>query len=328
MFCTVGAQSAKLMSSEPTAEDPPLILRALVHSGRVCGWLPFLLWSLMHAPRRSACALAAYYGVLRRSSSWRSGVRAALTLGSSRRPRLLAAQSRPYDPDKQYLLCAHPHGILNYGWWNLICRYGVRLVDGLELIMCVAPAVRYYPLYGELFGDRITDASRATLKRLLATTKLTPALIPGGFSEATYTNAHPNVEYSYIADRPGFVRLAIEAKVDIIPAYTYGLNDMYTTVHAGRHWRAVKAQALGVPTVLWWGRFGPLGNVPYTEAVTVATFDPFPASQYTLDQLSQAHSDYMDYLRRCFDSKKAEAGAAHKTLEFIGKSTPPAHSRL
>ena len=88
-------------------------------------------------------------------------------------------------------------GILNGSWWNLICRFGLKIVDNLELIMCVAPAVQWYPLYGELFGDRVTDASRQTIERILRKTNLTPCLIPGGFSEATFTNAHPDVEYAY-----------------------------------------------------------------------------------------------------------------------------------
>ena len=42
-------------------------------------------------------------------------------LGSSRRPRLLRCQTRPY-ANAQYLVAAHPHGILNYGWWDRIAR--------------------------------------------------------------------------------------------------------------------------------------------------------------------------------------------------------------
>ena len=325
------SDDAKMGSSLHTSQPDDMslhivLLRALVHSGRVLGYLPLLLWSLVRWPRRTACGIMTYCGV-RQSQAWQGGIRRLLELGSSKRPRLLRAQTRPYDPSRQYLLAAHPHGILNYGWWNLICRHGLHLVDGLELCMCVAPAVRFYPLYAELFGDRITDPSKRTVMRILKETTMTPALIPGGFSEAAYTNAHPTVEYAYIADRIGFVRSAIEAGVDIIPAYTYGLNDMYDTPSLWRHWRAVKAQALGIPLLYWFGPFGPISNVPYTEDVTVVTFDPFPASQYSIEQAPQAHADYMLYLERCFESKKAEAGAAHKTLEFISKGVPPAAAR-
>ena len=304
----------------------PLIfspLRMAVHHGRVLGYIPLLFWLLAHHTQRTLVGIAAYYLLRFRSPQWRQLVRHFLVCGSSRRPRLIRAQSKPYDNTKQYLLCAHPHGILNGSWWNLISRFGLQLVDGLQLIMCVAPAVQWYPLYGELFEDRITDASKRTIQRILKDTNLTPCLIPGGFSEATYTGAQPDVEYSYIADRLGFIRMAIEAGVDIIPSYSYGLNDMYVTLEWQRHWRAIKAQALGLPTVLWTGPFL-LGNVPFTENITVVTFDPFPTSQYTVDQTAKAHADYMDYLKRCFDSRKAECGAGHKRLEFIGKNQRPA----
>ena len=102
---------------------------------------------------------------------------------------------------------------------------------------------------------------------------------------------------------------------------------MYTTLEWRRHWRAVQAQKLGLPTVLWSGPFG-LGNVPHTEEIHVVTFDPFPTSTYTVDQVAQAHRDYLDYLQRCFESKKAECGAGHKRLEFIGKSQPPIRAKL
>ena len=90
------------------------------------------------------------------------------------------------------------------------------------------------PLYAELFGDRITDPSKRTVMRILKETTMTLALIPGGFSEAATPTPAPHCrKYAYIADRIGFVRSAIEASVDIIPAYTYGLNDMYDTPRFG-----------------------------------------------------------------------------------------------
>ena len=310
-------------------------LRALIHSGRLLGYAPYLIYSMIRHPKNTLLGASTYYSV-RRLDAWQSLMRWVLKKGSSKQPRYIRAQSKPYDPNRQYLLAAHPHGILNYGWWNLFCRFGLNFVDGVQLIMCVAPLVKFYPLYGEIFNDRVTDASRETIeailkgthpaaKRLAAATDgqpLTPAIIPGGFSEATYTGADPNVEYAYCADRMGFIKLAIEAQVDILVAYSYGLNDMYKTLAWQRHWRAVKAQAWGLPTVLWTGPYL-LGNTPFTEQITVVTFDPFPASRYTVDQLPQAHADYMAYLKQCFDSKKAECGHAHKRLEFIGKSKPP-----
>jgi len=65
-------------------------------------------------------------------------------------------------------------------------------LPGLKTIMCVAPAVPYYPLHGEMYGDKATDASSSTLKGILKKTKndkpypTSVCVCPGGFAEAVY----------------------------------------------------------------------------------------------------------------------------------------------
>ena len=66
----------------------------------------------------------------------------------------------------------------------------------------MAPAVQWYPLYGEIFGNRAKDPSAATIRRVLRETRHTVAIIPGGFSEAVYTNAHPEVRAVRAISRP------------------------------------------------------------------------------------------------------------------------------
>ena len=90
------------------------------------GYAPLLLGSLVRWPRRTLSAVACYYTLRFRSATWRKAVVSMARLGSSRRPRLLRCQTRPY-ANGQYLVAAHPHGILNYGWWNLIARFGFHL---------------------------------------------------------------------------------------------------------------------------------------------------------------------------------------------------------
>ena len=48
--------------------------------------------------------------------------------------------------------------------------------------------------------------------------------------------------------------------------------------------------------LMWWGGC-PCSNVPDVEAVTVATFDAFPASRYRIDQLAEAHAAYCAHLK-------------------------------
>ena len=156
------------------------MLAPITHSGRLLGYLPLLGYSFFRWPHRTLKLAASYYYLRWSSVAWRSAVRALLWASASREPRLICAQSMPYDRKRQYLLAAHPHGILNFGWYNLICRHGWRgLVDGLDFVACMAPAVAWYPLYGELFGTRAADPSAATISRVLAEGHHSVAIIPG-----------------------------------------------------------------------------------------------------------------------------------------------------
>ena len=85
-----------------------------------------------------------------------------MAYGSSSLPKTVRAQRDPYDPDKQYLVSIHPHGVICCGWFNLLSRNcredeerGTRyfrnrldLMDGIDLTLCFAPCVQYAPLHG------------------------------------------------------------------------------------------------------------------------------------------------------------------------------------
>ena len=55
------------------------------------------------------------------------------------------------------------------------------------------------------------------------------------------------VEYSYLKGRKGFLRICLEEKKDIVPAYTFRLNWMYRTPRSLRGFRARLSQRIFVP---------------------------------------------------------------------------------
>ena len=73
--------------------DNPLLgpLRAAVHHGRVLGYIPLVLWSLVRRPVRTLQGVTAYYALRFRSPHWRRLIRYLLACGSSRQPRLIRA---------------------------------------------------------------------------------------------------------------------------------------------------------------------------------------------------------------------------------------------
>ena len=218
-------------------------------------------------------------------------------------------------------------GLLSDGLFNMVARKEPNfhktsefLLDGMPIYICVSRWIKVVPFWGEMFRSKVADADGSTLRNIIRNTDGSPAILPGGFSEAVYVGADPEVEHMFIEGRKGIFKIAIEEGIDIIPQYTYGLNDMYRSVEWNRHARAKLAQSTGVPTVMWWGKYGT--NVPFKEDLKWVTFDPFPASKYTIDQLDQCFEDYKVYLNECYESYKHQAGSGHRRLEFIGKDKP------
>ena len=124
----MGPAGADAREAAAERAPEPLLRRAAtaaIHSARVLGYLPVVAVSLILLPAQTVSATAAYYAIRFSSPAYRRAVQRALAAAASRRPRLVRAQRAAYDPKRQYLLAAHPHGILNYGWWNLISRYGL-----------------------------------------------------------------------------------------------------------------------------------------------------------------------------------------------------------
>mmetsp|Transcript_49823 Transcript_49823/g.131412 ORF Transcript_49823/g.131412 Transcript_49823/m.131412 type:complete len:359 (-) Transcript_49823:454-1530(-) len=303
----------------------------LVHHARVLGYLPLLVYMLARRTRGTAAGLAVYLGVLRRMKVWNHTVHRAIAYGSSNKPRWFHAFRKPYDPSKTYLMTTHPHGILCCGVFNACARAepefkntGVcqSILPGLRFTLCFAPAVQWYPLHGEMYGKYCTDASAATVKKVLDS-GMSAAICPGGFSEAVYTGASRDYDHAYLDGRMGFIKVAIEKGVDIAPMYTFGMYDMYETVDGHRHKRSVMAQNSGLPMVVWAGKM--LSSVPNSEEIATVVFDAFPASQYDLSELEQASRDYIAYIKSCFDEyKHILPSQSHRRLLIIGKDTDEA----
>jgi len=309
---------------------------SLAHSWRMFGYLPWLAMALKKYPRRVIMSVIAYYSLRLNTKWWNDSVHKFLRYAASPDPTIIRANKEKYDKTKQYMICIHPHGMLVCGWWTLLCRHGysdeegsvahqrgIGILDDIEGYLCVAPCVKYFPFHGEVYQSKGTDSSADTIRDILQVKKMCAGVAPGGFSEAIYTNYRPNEEVAFILERYGFIKIAIESKVDIIPSYTFGVNHMYSTMDAAQHQRAVWSQRLNLPFMIYWGKSG--SAVPYNEHTVTVTFDPFPSSTYTLDQVEEAHRDYCVYLKKCFDEYKfVTESTKNSELVFAGRQQQPA----
>jgi len=227
--------------------------------------------------------------------------------------------------EKRYLFCLHPHGVLADGWHSLIARDSSAFEDdgvgpceiGRKIALCFAPVIQHVPVHQEMYRDKCGAADKESIVRWWRTPDTDPALIPGGFAESVFADAgERRYEYAYIKDRKGFIRICLEERKDIVPCYTFRVNWMYHNPGILRGARARFSQRYYVGLVPFVGWLGT--SMPLTDKTTTVVFPPFEASQYDVSQLDEAHSAYMDHLKKYFDMYKDQYGMKGVELVFIG----------
>lgn len=146
----------------------------------------------------------------------------------------------PLDPEGKYLFAVFPHGV--YG----VCRIfsgGVRLwralYPGISARWGSFSAAFYLPGVREfsLMCGGCIDASRPVLERAIHRGE-NVMLLPGGIDEMNLTDWRSNDTKLVLLDRKGFVKLAIEHGMDIVPSFCFGEKYIHRTVQLPRFVRA------------------------------------------------------------------------------------------
>jgi len=296
----------------------------MFHSWRLFGYFLAIPPLLAFQPRRTLAGLLAY-GAVHRQQWWQKLVHRLCGYAASKRHRIVNDVQHLIDSEKRYLWALHPHSILADGWHSLIARNLGSFADeglgppgiGRKISLCFAPIVQHVPIHQEMYRDKCGAADKAAIERWWDTPDIDPALIPGGFAESVFSNAsETNVEYSYIKDRKGFVRIAIANGKDIVPVYTFRATRMYYNPPYLRGLRARLSQRFYIGLALWLGKLGT--SMPLTDKTTTVVFPPFPASQYDVGRLDEAHAAYLQHLKSHFDANKDKYGMKGVELMFIG----------
>jgi hypothetical protein len=176
---------------------------------------------LYRSPFRVSAVLAFYYLVLSRQAWWIRFVKWLARTGFD--PRFHIIKHGEIDTSKRYLVCVHPHGIYCEGvlYSAVIDQDGFRrLLPGINYKAAGADQVSALPLFRELMDAPNGGLIGVSKKEMLAAFRRDPTvsigMCPGGFSEAVFTDPRNTVEYNYLKGRAGFIKLAIEAGVDIV----------------------------------------------------------------------------------------------------------------
>lgn len=136
-------------------------------------------------------------------------------------------------PPQRVLLAAHPHGIFSAGWaWNLFWNSDLHdkagpitfLIDEGLRLKC--PTFRLLCDWYAGPKRRAGAATKKVIKQLMATGE-SLAILPGGFQEASICKF--GVDRVYVRQRTGIVKYCLQEGYSIVPCYTFGESELYTT---------------------------------------------------------------------------------------------------
>ncbi|XP_071429431.1 2-acylglycerol O-acyltransferase 2 [Pithys albifrons albifrons] len=237
------------------------------------------------------------------------------------------------DPRQNYLLGFHPHGVLAAGAFLNFCTEATgfsSLFPGItpHLMMLSlwfrVPFLRDYLMSGGLVPSDKESASHV-LQRPEGGNLL--AIIVGGAQEAL--DARPGSCTLLLRHRKGFVRLAIQHGTPLVPAFSFGENDLFDQVRnpKGSWLRWVQhrlQQVMGISLPLFHARGifqYSFGVIPYRRPICTVVGKPIPVQKKhkpSEQEVNEVHEKYLNELSKLFEEHKAKYNVPQDShLEFI-----------
>ena len=230
----------------------------------------------------------------------------------------------PLDHDKQYIFAAFPHGAIsaNHIMTMTDCCGFLSDVHGGDRRDLAASILFYLPIAREILlwlGN--VDAGKSTAKHQLQRGRSLLVFV-GGEKEQLMTQ--PNSHKVYAKTRMGFVKLALEYGVPLVPMYCYGENEAYHVSGAFMRLRQWLQSNLSIGISLFWGR-GFLWMKPLDVHLDMELATPVPvpskfAGNSTADkgkrvlpseeELAQYHKLFLQALSGMFEKTKGKYGVA------------------
>ncbi|XP_051972919.1 2-acylglycerol O-acyltransferase 2 [Xyrauchen texanus] len=227
------------------------------------------------------------------------------------------------DPRLNYVLGFHPHGILVAGAFTNFCTEATgfsKLFPGLKSNLLMLPLWFRVPFFRDyIMYAGLVSSDKESAKYLLRRKGGGSAVIiaVGGAPEAL--DAHPGEHTVHLANKKGFIKLALEHGAHLVPIYSFGENELFDQVENPRgtwlRYIQERLQAImGVSLPLFHARGVfqySFGLIPYRKPINTVVGRPIKVEKNekpTEEDLNTLHQLYMDELNLLFEEHKENYG--------------------
>jgi len=214
-----------------------------------------------------------------------------------------------------YIFATVPHGIFPFG--QAFSLVGKMTEYFNELKPLTIKAAMQVPLVGTLL--RSVDAVMAgkeDMRHALVQQKSNLMFVSGGVREMFYSGL--NQEVAYLNNRKGFIKLAIEEGINILPVYIFGNSQTYYLWPLFKYLEEFSSK-IGISLTPFYGRF-PFIWVPnfvkllYVVAKPIVIQKKINPSQHDIDMI---HQEFKDALQHIFLKYRDFYGWKNRKLQFI-----------
>lgn len=232
--------------------------------------------------------------------------------------------------DRNYLFGYHPHGILAMGAFANFATEATgfsKTFPGLQTHLVTLVGQFMYPLRRELImATGAIDSSRESIDYVISHPEKgkVAVIVVGGASEVL--NARPGQYNILMSRRKGFIRMALERGVDLVPVYSFGENDVWHQVDNDWYHRfenfLKKVMGYPLPVIYGRGMFNyTFGFMPFRHPIVTVIGRPIRVERITnptAEEVSELHARYCAALSQTFEENKADCGVPEDAhLNFI-----------
>ncbi|XP_053316396.1 2-acylglycerol O-acyltransferase 1-like [Spea bombifrons] len=241
-------------------------------------------------------------------------------------------KSADLDPQHNYLMGYHPHGVLVAGAFANFCTNYTgfaELFPGLTPYLHILPFWFRCPFFREyIMSVGLVSASKKSVNHVLTKENGGNAaiIVIGGAEEAL--DAHPGNLTLHILKRKGFIKVAMKRGAHLVPVFSFGENELFHQVPnpKGSLLRSVqeklqKIMGFSMPLFHARGIFQySFGLMPYRKPIHTVVGRPIPVAQTsnpTQEEIESLHQKYLNALQELFEENKGKYGIPeHKSLIF------------
>ncbi|XP_075384270.1 2-acylglycerol O-acyltransferase 3-like [Tenrec ecaudatus] len=236
-------------------------------------------------------------------------------------------------PDRNYVMGAHPHGIMCIGYSCNFCTESnafSQQFPGLRPFIATLAGLFRLPIYRDfLMFSGFCSVDRQNLDYILSENPCGQlvVIIVGGAQEMLYSG--PGQHCLNLLNRKGFVRLALRHGASLVPIYSFGENDIFNVkTFPTDSWQyrcqMTFKKLVGFAPCIFFGQSlfsaKSWGLMPFHRPITTVVGRPIDMPQAlhpTEEDVDHYHTLYLKALDRLFEEHKESYGVpadAHLTF--------------